>query len=106
MYLGGNYVRVVYEKVWINLKMCAYKGVSWLDFATDLRLASRQSGTRVKHAGNWKVTIVGALQDKMYNLARLLARDLFRLQDWVARLPYLDEIWLFSFLTYPYTHKM
>ena len=31
-----------------------FKGVSRLDLATSSRLASRQSGTRVKHAGEAK----------------------------------------------------
>ena len=34
--------------------MCAIKGVLRLDLITDSRLARRQNGTRVKHAGELK----------------------------------------------------
>ena len=39
------------------------------------RLASRQSATRVKHVGSWRVTTPKALQDKKYSLAWQLTRD-------------------------------
>ena len=114
MYLGGIYVRVVYERVWRELKMCAIKGVSWLDLATDSRLESRQSGTHVKHAGNWRVTTVRALQDKMYSLARQLARDLNLRLVPVARLSRQNALfgWKLTFYIshihyykYPYPTK-
>ena len=75
LYLGGNYVRVVCERMWRKFKLCAFKRVLQLDLATDSWLASRQSATRVKHARSWRVTIVGELQDEKYSLAKQLARD-------------------------------
>ena len=95
--------------------MCAYKGVSRLDLAIDSRLASRQSGKHVKHAGNWRVTTVRALQDKMYSLAKQLALDLNSQLIPLARQNSQKVLfgWKLNFLIphtlyykYPYTHEM
>ena len=60
----------MYERVWRKLKMCALKRVLRLDLATS------KSPKWHTCEGNWRVTTAKALQDKMYSLARLLARDL------------------------------
>ena len=39
-------------------------------------------------------------RNKMYSLVRHLARNSFQSRGWVARMPYLDETLLFTFLTY------
>ena len=79
------------------------------------RLASHHSATRVKHARNWRVTIAGALQDKMYSLARQLAHDLNSRLILVAKLSRQNALfgWILSFhiphihhYKYPYTHNM
>ena len=103
------------ERMWRKLKLCAFKEVSRLDLTTDSRLASRQSATRVKHVGSWRVTTAGALQDIKYSLAKQLARDshsqlipLVRLscqnallcRKMTFHIPYT----LYS--KYPYTHEM
>ena len=64
------------ERVWRNSRMCAFRGFSRQDLVSDSQLATRQNATRVKHAENWRVMIVGALQDKKYSLAWQLSRDL------------------------------
>ena len=71
LYLGGNNVKVVCERVWRNSR-CVHSKEShnWI-----LWLASRQSGTHVKHVESWRVTTAGALQDKKYSLAWKLFRD-------------------------------
>ena len=43
LYLGGNNVRVVCERVWRNSSCMLLRGVSWLDLVTDSRLASRHT---------------------------------------------------------------
>ena len=92
------------ERVWRKLKICAIKEVLWLDLATDSQLASRQSGTRVKHAGNWRVQQLVHYRTKCTvwpsSLLATQTHDSFHLRDWVARMPCLDENWLFTFLTY------
>ena len=67
---------------------------------TDSQLASHQSGTRVKHVGNWRVTTARALQEKMYSLARQLAHDSFHSRDWVTRMLCVAKKWPFTFLLY------
>ena len=64
LYLGGNNVRVMCERVWRNSSCMHLREILWLDLATDLQLASRQSATRVKHVGSRRVTTTEALQDK------------------------------------------
>ena len=92
-----------------------YQGVSRLDLATDSWLAGGQNGIRVKHAGNWRFTIVGALQDKMYSMAKQLAHDSNSRFIPFARLSHQNARfrWNLTFhiphipyYKYPYTHKM
>ena len=47
---------------------------SRLDLAGDLRLQAARRCTRAKHARSWSVMLVGALQDKIRQLAVLLSR--------------------------------
>ena len=100
LYLGGNNVRVVCERVWRNSSWVHLRGVSQLDLATDSRLASRQSVTRVKYAGSWRVMTARALQDKKYSLAWQLTRDSFQSRGRVTRMPYFAKNWFFTFLSY------
>ena len=100
LYLGGDHVRVVCEKVW-RIQVCMHsERFSWLDLASDPRLATRQHATRVKHAGNWRVMTAGALQNKKDSLAcSYLATH--PSSEWVARTPCFAEKCLFTFFTYP-----
>ena len=70
LYLGGNHVRVVYERVW-RIQVC----VHWLDLTSGLQLITHQNATRLKYAESWRVTTAGALQEKKYNLASKLFRN-------------------------------
>ena len=58
MYLGGNYVRVVYERMWKKLKMCAYKGASWLDLAIGklLKWHTCETCKELKGHDSWSTT--------------------------------------------------
>ena len=53
---------------------------SRLDLAGDSRLQAARSSTRAKHAKSWSAMLVGALQDKIGQLAVLLSRT------WILRL--------------------
>ena len=86
LYLGGNHVRVVCERVWGNAQ----------DSAVKQRLAVRTRGglaackpPKVAHVqsmqGSWTVTPPGALHDKKSRLAIKLARDLNLRLSQVAR---------------------
>ena len=75
LYLGGDYVRVVCERVW-RIQVCEH--LEWFlqqDLTSDSQLVTRQSVTRVKHVGNWRVKTAGSLQDKKYSLTILLFGD-------------------------------
>ena len=50
LYLGGNHLRIVCERVWRKTQMCATQQ----GLASGSRPASHQSGTRVKHAEKLK----------------------------------------------------
>ena len=51
LYLDENYVRVMRECE--EIQLCEHsRDFSQLDLATDLRLATRQNATHVKHAGS------------------------------------------------------
>ena len=53
LYLGGNNVRVVCERVWRIDQVCALRGNSRLDFLNWLASGdSPECGTRVKHVGS------------------------------------------------------
>ena len=115
MYLGGNHVRVVCERVkncsslckeagtrgWISRVACGCKPPEWC--------------TRAKHAKCWSVAPAVALQDKSPRLARLFARSLNSRLNPVTRLSRQNTLfgknWLFTFLLtllfiYPYTHTL
>ena len=47
LYLGGNNVRVVYERVGRFDQVCALKGFSWLDLAIDSQVVTYQNLTHV-----------------------------------------------------------
>ena len=76
LYLGGNNVRVVCERVWRIDQVYAIKSLlatgtrDWLASGDSL-----ESNTRVKHAESWRATIARSLQDKKYSLAILLFGD-------------------------------
>ena len=105
MYLGGNHVRVVYERVW-KIQVCVHsKASSRLELVSGSRLMTRQNATRVKHARSWRVTIARALQDKKGQSGQLVISWLKLATHpnckWVAKTPCFVEKWLFTFLTYP-----
>ena len=69
---------------WDSVKKClrVYKKNrdSRLDLAGNSRLQAARSCTRASHARSWSVMLVGALQDKIRQLAVLLSRG------WISRL--------------------
>ena len=80
----------------------------------DSRLQAARCSTRAKHARRWTVMLVGALQDKIGQLAIRLSRD------WISRLSQVArpsrepslfwKTWHFTFSSHlninaPYTHK-
>ena len=82
---------------------------------TDSRLATHQNATRVKHAGNWRVTTAGVLHDKKYNLAKQLSRDSNLWLIPLARLSRQNALLCrkmtfhiphVHYYKYPYTHEM
>ena len=94
-----------------NLRCVQIKGVLRLDLTTDLWLASRQSGTRVKHVGNLRFMTAGALQDKNVQSGQTVSSRLVL----VARLSRQNALfgWKLSFhipyiqyYKYPYTHEI
>ena len=111
LYLGGILVRVVSEIVWRNAQECARK-TRTLDWIS--RLQAARNCSRARHARSWSVTLAGALQDKIGQLAVQLPRD------WSSRLsqaarpnrePALFwKTWLLTFHSHPsintpFTHK-
>ena len=71
LYLGGILVREVSEIVWRNTQECARKTktrdwISWVTRSWSVRHA--------RNANSWSVMLVGALQDKIGQLAILLSR--------------------------------
>ena len=73
LYLGGNNVRVVCERVWRIDRAYAIKrqlvtrSRNWLASG-----ASSKCVTHVEHARSWRVTTAGSLQEKNYKLVFLL----------------------------------
>ena len=97
LYLGGNHVRVVCERVW-RIQVCEHS-------KRFLRLATCQNATCVKHARSWRVTTAGALQNKK-GQSGLVVISWLKLathssSEWVTRTPYFAKKYLFIFLTYP-----
>ena len=68
LYLGGILVREVSEIVWRNTQECARKTKTrdWISWVT--------RSWSVRHANSWSVMLVGALQDKIGQLAIPLSR--------------------------------
>ena len=114
LYLDGFVVRVVSEIECWMLKSVQENRDSQLDLAGDSRLQAARCSTRAKHARSWTVSLAGALQDKIGQLAMRLSRD------WISRLSQVVrpshepalfcKTWHFTFLSHPsiytpYTHK-
>ena len=114
MYLGGNHVRVVCERVWRIAQDCAKKqglvakSRGWL-----AACKLPECCTRAKHARSWRFTPTVALQDKSPRLARPFTRGLNSRLNPVARSSRQNTLfgknWLFTFLLtllyiYPYIH--
>ena len=105
MYLGGNHVRVVSERVWRNAQDCAR--MQRLAVGTRGWLATGKS-PKLAHLwsiqGTWRVMPAVALQDKSPRLARPLACGLnSRLSPvaWPSRQTTLfGKNWLFAFLSH------
>ena len=93
LYLGGNYVRAVCEKVW-RFEVC--KHLEWFS-----RLVTRQNATRVKNVGSWRVMIAGALQNKNGQPSLAVNSRLIPVASESPECPVLQKKWLFTFLMYP-----
>ena len=99
MYLGGNHVRVVCERMWRIAQDCAKKQ----------GLASGSHGckppkwcTRAKHARSWSVAPIVALQNKSPKLARQFTYGLNSRVNPIARSSRQNTLfgknWLVTFL--------
>ena len=99
------FVRVVSEiECWLLKSVQENKDLR-LDLVGDSRLQAARCSTRAKHARRWTVILVGALQDKIGQLAIRLSRD------WISRLsqvtrpsrepPLFWKTWRFTFSSYP-----
>ena len=112
MYLGGNNVRVVCERMWRNSSCMLSKGVSRL---------TRDWLTTGKSPHVWSIQgAKGSRQLEHYRKKSIVwpgsyfatqTHDSFQLQGKVVKMPYLDENWLFTFhlipyYKYPYFHEM
>ena len=116
MYLGGNHVRVMCEKVWRITQDCAKK--QGLEAGSRGWLAAckpPECCTHAKHAKSWRVAPIVALQDKSPKPARPFAHGLNSRLKPVTRSSHQNTIlgknWLFTFLLtllyiYPYTHDL
>ena len=91
LYLGGNYVRIVCERVWRKLKMCAIQR-SLATRSQDWQVAKMVHMCEACR-GSWKVMTTGVLQDKTSSLARYYRIKLLSLPF------YLPLFWLFLFST-------
>ena len=62
--------------------------------------------TRVKHAGSWRVMLVGSLQDKNVqsnlSISWWLELATYPSRESLAKTPCFEEKWLFTFLLIPY----
>ena len=116
LYLGGNNVRAVCDKVWRIDQVCAIK--RFLATGTCDRLTSSdslESSTPVKHARSWRVRIAGSLRDKKVQSSHSanwwLELATCPSREWLASALCFAKKWLFTFLLifyykYPYTHEM
>ena len=112
LYLGGNHVRVMCERMWKNAQECALSRASRLDLAAS---KSPKEAHVWNMQGSWRVTPAGALQGKTSGLARQLDCDSDSRLSQVARPSHqttpFGKNWHFSFQTHtsintPYTHEM
>ena len=114
LYLSGFVVRVVSEIECWMLKSVQENRDLQLDLASNSRLQAARCSTRAKHTRRWIVMLVGALQDKIGQLAIRLS------YDWISRLSQVArpsresllfwKTWRFTFSSHPsintpYTHK-
>ena len=116
LYLGGNHVRVVCERVWRKAQDCApSNGLATGSRALIAACKSPKDAHEWSMQRSWTVTPVGALQDKKSNLAIQLAHGLDTRLSQVARPSRQSTLfgknWLFAFHTHtsintPYTHEM
>ena len=114
LYLGGNHVRVVCERVWRIAQDCAKKqGLATGSSGWLVACKPPECCTRTKHARSWRVALAVALQDKSLRLARPFVRGLNSRLNPVAgssrRNTLFGKNWLFTFILtllyiYPYTH--
>ena len=106
LYLGGNHVRVVCERVWRKAQECTIKkgfvtgSHDWLATGKSPEVAHMWS-----IQGSWRVTPTIALQDKTSSLARQLACDS---NSWLVPIASSSRQntlfgcnWLFAFHTQP-----
>ena len=103
LYVGGKYVRVVCESVCEEIsRSVQFKGVSRLELATG---KSPEWHTCEACRGSWRVTTVGALQDKASSLTRQLAHDSNSWLIPIARLSCQNALfdWNLTFRN-PHTH--
>ena len=112
LYLGGNHVRVVCERVWRKIKIVHSTRDSQLDLAA---CKSPKDAHEWSMQRSWTIILVGALQDKKSNLVIQLTRSLDSQLNQVARpsrqSTMFGKNWLFTFNTHtsintPYTQKM
>ena len=100
LYLGGNYVRVVCEKVW-RFQVCEHsEWFSRLDLASDKWVNSPKCNEceackELKGHDNWSITG----QKVQFGLAVILR--LIPLTSELLECPVLQKKWLFTLLTYP-----
>ena len=116
LYLGGNHVRVMCERVWRKDQECALKkglvtgSHEWLMTGKMLKVAHVWSMQR-----SWRVTPTVAVQNKTSSLSRQLAHN-SNLQQIPAARPSCQDTLFVKNLTlripytpyyrYPYTHEM
>ena len=113
MYLGGNHVRVVCERVWRIAKCVQRSRDSRLDLAGGSRLQAAWMKHTCQACQKLKRRASHSLQDKSSKLARSFTCGLNLRLDPVAKSSrqnnLFGKIWLFTFLftllyIYPYTH--
>ena len=88
LYLDGNHVKIVCERVWRKAQKCATqqslttRSRNWL---TAGKLPKQAHMWSIQ--GSWRVTLAVALQDKSHRLARQLTHDSVKLGGQVASPP-------------------
>ena len=106
LYLGGNNVRVVCERVWRIDQVCAIKSIlatathNWLTSGDSL-----ESSTHVKHAESWRARTTRSLQDKKYSrrfYCLVTGTHDCPSREWLAKALCFAKKLLFTFLHIPY----